>query len=124
LEGFDLKLHPKEARPWVWLSYALPLGFVGVVWPAMVAAGGVAGWVSWWLGPWVVFHGWMSTLSLVQHTGPHIAWTEEVGLTVCLTVGLTVSFTGGCDRRVQICTSVAGSVDQEVIVGMWMILGL
>lgn len=80
LEGFDLKLHPPQTRPWVWLSWALPLGFCGVVWPAMIAAGGLGGWVSWWLGPWVVFHGWLSLLSLIQHTGPHIAWTEEVGI--------------------------------------------
>lgn len=45
----------------------------------MIAAGGLSGWCSWWLGPWVVFHGWLSVLSLVQHTGPHITWAEEVG---------------------------------------------
>lgn len=80
LEGLDLKLHPPETRPWVWLSYALPLGFIGAMWPAMVAAGGIGGWVSWWLGPWLVFHGWLSTLSLVQHTAPHIPWAQEVSV--------------------------------------------
>jgi hypothetical protein len=78
LEGFDLKLHPKQTRFWVWLSWALPLGFIGVVWPALVAAGGVGGLVTYWLGPWLVFHGWLSVMSLVQHTAPHIPWTEEV----------------------------------------------
>lgn len=78
LEGFDLKLHPKQTRFWVWLSWALPLGFIGVVWPALVAAGGVGGLVTYWLGPWLVFHGWLSVMSLVQHTAPHIPWAEEV----------------------------------------------
>jgi hypothetical protein len=78
LEGFDLKLHPKQTRFWVWLSWALPLGFVGAVWPALIGAGGVGGLVTYWLGPWLVFHCWMSVTSLVQHTGPHITWAEEV----------------------------------------------
>lgn len=78
LEGFDLKLHPKQTRFWVWLSWALPLGFVGLVWPALVAAGGVGSLVTYWLGPWMVFHCWLSVMSLVQHTGPHITWAEEV----------------------------------------------
>jgi fatty acid desaturase len=85
LEGFDLKLHPKQTRFWVWLSWALPLGFVGTVWPALIGAGGVGGLVTYWLGPWLVFHCWMSVMSLVQHTGPHITWAEEVSqqLTSC-----------------------------------------
>ncbi len=28
--------------------------------------------VSCWLLPWLVFHTWMGTLSLLQHTAPHI----------------------------------------------------
>jgi len=83
LEGFDLKLHPKQTRFWVWLSWTLPLGFVGVVWPALVAAGGFGGLVTYWLGPWLVFHCWMSVMSLIQHTGPHITWAEEVRGAYC-----------------------------------------
>lgn len=78
LEGFDLRLHPEDARGWVLASWLPPLAFAGLAWPAMVAAGGVGGWVSWWLGPWLVFHGWTSVLSLAAHTGPHITWAEEV----------------------------------------------
>eukprot|EP00775_Hariotina_reticulata_P008875 gene8875-9054_t len=29
LDGFDLKLYPAETRGWMWLSWALPLGFIG-----------------------------------------------------------------------------------------------
>jgi hypothetical protein len=55
-----------------------------LVWPALIAAGGIAGWASWWLGPWVVFHAWLSVLSLVQHTAPHIPWAEEVSGTLLM----------------------------------------
>lgn len=80
LEGFDLRLHPKASRFWVWLSWALPLGFMGTVWPALIGAGGLGGGlVTYWLGPWLVFHCWLSVMSLIQHTGPHITWAEEVG---------------------------------------------
>jgi hypothetical protein len=99
LEGFDLRLHPKPTRVWVWLSWALPLGFVAAVWPALLALGssaasaaagaGAAGagpgllaslgpLVTYWAGPWLAFHAWMSVMSLIQHTGPHIPWAEEV----------------------------------------------
>jgi len=37
LDGFDLKLYPVEARGWVWLSWALPLGFIGVSHPPVRA---------------------------------------------------------------------------------------
>lgn len=78
LQSLDLRLHPKAARGWVWLSWAGPLVFVAAVWPALIAAGGLGGLVTYWLGPWLAFHAWLSVLSLVQHTGPHIAWAEEV----------------------------------------------
>jgi fatty acid desaturase len=29
-----------------------------------------------WLGPWLAFHAWLSTLTLAHHTAPHIPWTE------------------------------------------------
>lgn len=32
----------------------------------------LVGWASWWLMPWLVFHAWLSTLTLLQHTAPHI----------------------------------------------------
>jgi hypothetical protein len=47
-----------------------------------------------WLAPWVVFHAWLSTLSLVSHTAPHIPFlTSEEGhdagrAAVCGTVTL------------------------------------
>lgn len=78
LEGFDLRLHPKQSRPWVWMAWVVPIAFVATVFPALIAIDGVGGLVTYWLGPWLAFHAWLSVLSLVQHTGPHITWAEEV----------------------------------------------
>jgi fatty acid desaturase len=78
-EGFDLRLHPKATRPWVWASWALPIVFAALTAPALIAAsGGLGGLLTYWAGPWLAFHAWLSVLSLVQHTGPHITWAEEV----------------------------------------------
>lgn len=99
LEGFDLRLHPRPTRVWVWLSWAVPIGFAAAVWPALIAAGGgLGGLLTYWAGPWLVFHAWMSVMSLIQHTGPHITWAEEVGVsglqlllaTVCCGAGVGV----------------------------------
>ena len=31
-----------------------------------------AAWVDCWLMPWLVFHGWLSLVSLLHHTAPHV----------------------------------------------------
>lgn len=30
-----------------------------------------SGWASWWLAPWLVFHGWLSLLGLASRAAPH-----------------------------------------------------
>ena len=29
-------------------------------------------WVDCWLMPWLVFHGWLSLVTLLHHTAPHV----------------------------------------------------
>jgi len=82
--GFDLKNYHKPTRRWMLLSWAVPFAFMGIAWPAMLAAGGLGAWVTYWLMPWLVFHGWLSLLTLMQHTAPHIPWQSQVR---CLLVG-------------------------------------
>ena len=36
-----------------------------------------SGFVSCYLAPWLVFHFWLSVLSLTAHTAPHIPWRAE-----------------------------------------------
>jgi hypothetical protein len=77
-DGLDLKRHTPASRPWTLLSWAVPLAFAGVVWPALLAAGGLERLVGWWLMPWLVFLGWQGLFAAAQHTAPHIPFVEEV----------------------------------------------
>jgi omega-6 fatty acid desaturase (delta-12 desaturase) len=52
-----------------WLACA---AFVGIGMPAIVAASGWAGLAKFWLMPWLGYHFWMSTFTVVHHTAPHI----------------------------------------------------
>lgn len=76
-DGLDLRRHPPASRPWVLLSWAAPLAFAGLAWPALLAGGGFERLVGWWLMPWLVFNGWLGLLSIAQHTAPHIPVVEE-----------------------------------------------
>lgn len=103
-DGFDLKLYRDDSKRWILLSWAVPFAFMGTVWPAMFSAGGLSGWASWWLMPWLVFHGWLSLITLMQHTAPHIPWVREVSRRVLMSTdgvdvdggGVLVAVTVGC----------------------------
>lgn len=149
--GFDLRESYPESQKDQLLSWAVPAAFVGLVFPSLIALGGVSGkavtwdWYMAWscsmllyimapmhdaphirvryvcevklmkdaqfnhqrvwctaayapcyrnashdtvflahaglvncfLGPWLVFHMWLSTLTALQHTAPHIPFTPE-----------------------------------------------
>jgi acyl-lipid omega-6 desaturase (Delta-12 desaturase) len=47
--------------------FAALIGF-----PLLFATVGVWGWVKFWLMPWLVYHFWMSTFTLVHHTDTNI----------------------------------------------------
>jgi hypothetical protein len=76
--GADLKPLVPASRKWALLSASLPLAFAAVAFPALLAAGGLAAVANYWLAPWLVFHAWLSALTLVQHTAPHIPFVREV----------------------------------------------
>jgi omega-6 fatty acid desaturase (delta-12 desaturase) len=44
--------------------------FVGL--PALAYYTGLAGVAKFWLMPWLGYHFWMSTFTVVHHTAPHI----------------------------------------------------
>lgn len=37
---------------------------------------GPLGFLKWWVVPWLGFHFWMSTFTLVHHTAPHIPFKQ------------------------------------------------
>jgi hypothetical protein len=57
----------------VLVSLAAVAAFAIIGLPAIYAcAGGLAGVAKYWLMPWLGYHFWMSTFTVVHHTAPHI----------------------------------------------------
>jgi acyl-lipid omega-6 desaturase (Delta-12 desaturase) len=71
LKQFEPKDHNK-----VKLSIAVVVAFAVVVFPTLLFTVGVWGFVKFWLLPWLVYHFWMSTFTLVHHTAPTIDFYE------------------------------------------------
>ena len=59
-------------REKVKLSVCVVLIFAAIAFPILIATTGVWGFVKFWLLPWLVYHFWMSTFTLVHHTTPEI----------------------------------------------------
>jgi acyl-lipid omega-6 desaturase (Delta-12 desaturase) len=45
---------------------------MAIIFPTLIATVGIWGWVKFWLMPWMVYHFWMSTFTIVHHTLPEI----------------------------------------------------
>jgi acyl-lipid omega-6 desaturase (Delta-12 desaturase) len=59
-----------EAR----FSIATVLVFSALFFPGLIYFTGLWGFVSYWLMPWVVFHFWLSTFTLIHHNHPDIPY--------------------------------------------------
>ncbi|BBN09957.1 acyl-lipid omega-6 desaturase (Delta-12 desaturase) [Marchantia polymorpha subsp. ruderalis] len=73
---FDLKKYRPSEQNRVKTSLAAVFGFMAVVWPLIIWKFGVVGWVNYWLMPWLGYHFWMSTFTMVHHTAPHIPFKD------------------------------------------------
>ncbi|KAF8066409.1 FAD6 [Scenedesmus sp. PABB004] len=69
---FDLAKYTEKQKPRVLVSLAAVAAFALIALPALGAATGVGGVVKYWLMPWLGYHFWMSTFTVVHHTAPHI----------------------------------------------------
>lgn len=70
-------LTDRERRQW-WQSVWIVVGFGAVALPTLVYFTGWWGFVRLWLMPWLVYHFWMSTFTLVHHTHPDVPFREAV----------------------------------------------
>lgn len=57
-----------KERSQVKLSVSVVIIFACVAFPILFATTGVWGFVKFWLLPWLIYHFWMSTFTLVHHT--------------------------------------------------------
>lgn len=69
---FNLNLYTEKQKPRVKISIAACAFFMATVLPALVYYTGWFGLVKFWLMPWLGYHFWMSTFTVIHHTAPHI----------------------------------------------------
>ncbi|MBA0728522.1 hypothetical protein Golax_001415, partial [Gossypium laxum] len=74
---FDLnKFRPNEVKR-VKISLACVFAFMAIGWPLIIYKTGIMGWIKFWLMPWLGYHFWMSTFTMVHHTAPHIPFKHS-----------------------------------------------
>jgi len=66
-----------KQRSQVRFSALLVLGFAAIAFPTLIATTGLWGFVKFWFIPWMVYHFWMSTFTLVHHTAVDIPFKPE-----------------------------------------------
>lgn len=69
---FDLSQFSERDRDKIKVSIATVGIFAVVFFPTLIATTGIWGFLKFWLLPWLVYHFWMSTFTLVHHTAPDI----------------------------------------------------
>jgi acyl-lipid omega-6 desaturase (Delta-12 desaturase) len=67
---------PKDHKK-VKLSIASVVLFAAIAFPTLIFTTGIWGFVKFWLMPWLVYHFWMSTFTLVHHTHPEVPFTPD-----------------------------------------------
>jgi len=68
-------------QPKVLFGIGCILAYGAAFFPAVVYYMGVWGLIKHWLVPWLGFHFWMSTFTMVHHTLPHIPFVTETDWT-------------------------------------------
>ncbi len=69
---FNWSLFRGKDQKSVKLSVGVVVLFAAIAFPTIIATIGIWGFVKFWLMPWLVYHFWMSTFTLVHHTAPEI----------------------------------------------------
>jgi acyl-lipid omega-6 desaturase (Delta-12 desaturase) len=72
---FDWNKFQGKQREQVKFSALLVIITAAIGFPVLIATTGVWGFVKFWVIPWLVYHFWMSTFTLVHHTAPEIPFT-------------------------------------------------
>ena len=72
---FDWTKFEGKQRSQVKFSALFVLAGAAIGFPLLIATTGIWGFVKFWLLPWLVYHFWMSTFTLVHHTAPEIPFT-------------------------------------------------
>jgi acyl-lipid omega-6 desaturase (Delta-12 desaturase) len=65
---FDWRTFEGKERGQVRFSSLLVIGSAAIFFPLLIWQTGIGGFVKFWFIPWMVYHFWMSTFTLVHHT--------------------------------------------------------
>lgn len=71
---FDLRNFKRRDRAKALSSMIVVVVFAIVFFPTLIATTGFWGVIKFWLMPWMVYHFWMSTFTIVHHTIPEISF--------------------------------------------------
>jgi acyl-lipid omega-6 desaturase (Delta-12 desaturase) len=71
---FDLRNFRERDRAKAAFSMSVVIVFAAIFFPVMIATLGFWGLIKFWLMPWMVYHFWMSTFTIVHHTIPEISF--------------------------------------------------
>ncbi|PZD74203.1 Delta(12)-fatty-acid desaturase [Acaryochloris thomasi RCC1774] len=76
---FDWRQYDEKDQADIKLSVAVVVLFGAIAFPTLILTTGVWGFIKFWLLPWMGYHFWMSTFTLVHHTAPDVAFkpTDE-----------------------------------------------
>lgn len=69
---FDWRKFKTKDQSSVKLSVAVVVLFAAIAFPLLIATTGIWGFIKFWLLPWMVYHFWMSTFTIVHHTAPDV----------------------------------------------------
>eukprot|EP00889_Picochlorum_renovo_P007913 jgi/Picre1/34943/NNA_002409.t1 len=69
---FDLNKYSENQKPRVIISLVAVAAFIAIGWPLIIKYTGFTGFLKYWLMPWLGYHFWMSTFTVIHHTAPHI----------------------------------------------------
>lgn len=72
---FDLNQFAPRDHGKVKVSIAAVVLFAAIFFPTLIAFTGIWGFVKFWLMPWLGYHFWMSTFTLVHHTDSEIRFS-------------------------------------------------
>jgi len=77
MEHFDIATYKVDQQACVRQSLYACAIFAATLFPILYKFQGLFGIISYYVIPWLVFHFWMSTFTLVHHTLPHIPFLGE-----------------------------------------------
>ena len=71
---FDWRRYEGKKQEQVKFSALVVIAFAAIAFPTLIATTGIWGFIKFWLMPWMVYHFWMSTFTIVHHTTPNISF--------------------------------------------------